>query len=285
MAGRVERLRERWAVLDVLVAMVEKGKADEERRLAAEISYYGFFSIFPLLLVFVTVVDIVFGSKTKDQILDSAIGQLPVIGHDLIENVSTPQGRSLATVIGLLTALWAGSHAFESFQHALLVVWQGPQAPKQSQFKVRLRSILPMSILGVAILLTTLAGSVLSRLSFVAVIAKPLGILVSLVLNTAVLLLIFAVMTPAGPNWRRQWPGALFGGIGWTVLQTVGALFVEYIVKGASDTYGTFAVVIGLLTWINIQVRLMLYACEVNSVLSARAGEAVRTTAAAPVTR
>jgi uncharacterized BrkB/YihY/UPF0761 family membrane protein len=48
---------------------------------------------------------------------------------------------------------------------------------------------------------------------------------------------------------------------------------VRYFVKGASDVYGTFAVVIGLLTWINIQVRLILYAAELNSVLAARAAE------------
>jgi membrane protein len=65
-------------------------------------------------------------------------------------------------------------------------------------------------------------------------------------------------------------PGALVGGIGWSILQTLGAYFVRYFVKGASDTYGAFAVVIGLLTWINIQIRLILYAAELNTVLATR---------------
>ena len=42
---------------------------------------------------------------------------------------------------------------------------------------------------------------------------------------------------------------------------------MRYVVKGASDTYGTFAVVIGLLTWINIQVRLILWAAELNTIV------------------
>ena len=46
---------------------------------------------------------------------------------------------------------------------------------------------------------------------------------------------------------------------------------MRYVVKGASDVYGTFAVVIGLLTWINIQVRLILWAAELNTVIEARA--------------
>jgi uncharacterized BrkB/YihY/UPF0761 family membrane protein len=65
------------------------------------------------------------------------------------------------------------------------------------------------------------------------------------------------------------------GAVGWTILQTVGAYFVRYIVKGASDVYGTFAVVIGLLTWINIQIRLILWAAELNTVIEARAAGAL----------
>ena len=42
---------------------------------------------------------------------------------------------------------------------------------------------------------------------------------------------------------------------------------MRYVVKGASDIYGTFAVVIGLLTWINIQVRLILWAAELNTIV------------------
>ncbi len=270
IATRVESLRARSTFVDVVVAALEKGKADSERRMAAEVTYYSFFSVFPLLMVFVTVLDTVFDSKTKDEILNSALGQFPVIGSDLVGSVSTPQGRGLAAAIGLLTALWAGTRAFESFDHAIYVVWRGPAAPPPSVMKGRLRGLLLMVIIGGSILVATVAGSILTRLAFLPVGVRPLTFVVSVVLNTGVILLIFAVLTLGSPPWRDQLPGAVLGGVGWTLLQTVGALFVDYVVRGASDIYGTFAVVIGLLTWLNVQIRLLLKAAELNSVLVSR---------------
>jgi len=270
IAARVGRLRDRSAFVDVAVATMEKRKADNERRLAAEITYYSFFSVFPLLMVFVTVIQTMFGDKAKDQIVNSALSQFPVIGTQLLNQISSPGGRGLATVVGLLIALWAGTRAFESFDHAIYVIWRGPGAPPTSVMKGRLRGLVVMLILGLAILVTTIAGSILSRIDFLPVGVKPLTWLVSIALNTAVILLVFAFVNPDGPQWRAELPGAIIGGVGWTILQTVGALFVDYVIRGASDTYGTFAVVIGLLTWINVQIRLVLLAAEINSVLARR---------------
>src|SRR5215831_12403115 len=106
IAARVGRLRDRSAFVDVAVATMEKRKADNERRLAAEITYYSFFSVFPLLMVFVTVVQTMFGDKAKEQIVNSALSQFPVIGTQLLNQISSPGGRGLATVVGLLIALW-----------------------------------------------------------------------------------------------------------------------------------------------------------------------------------
>jgi len=138
VTARVERLRERSAFVDSLLATLRKGKLDGERRLAAEVTYYAFFSTFPLLMVFVTVVDALFRARTKQQILNSALSQFPVIGEDLVNSISTPQGRGVATAIGLLAALWAGTHAFESFEHAIQVVWRGPGTQPMGLVKSRL---------------------------------------------------------------------------------------------------------------------------------------------------
>ena len=74
--------------------MVTKAKTDGERRLAAEITYYAFFSLFPLLMVFVTIVQAAFDQRRSEEILDSVLGQFPVIGNDLVRNVSSPEGRA-----------------------------------------------------------------------------------------------------------------------------------------------------------------------------------------------
>ena len=256
------------ALLDLLRRTVAEARADGERRLAAETTYYAFFSLFPLMMILVSALDAVVSRKTRDEIVDSLIGQFPVIGDDIAASVATPQGRGLAAAVGLLLALWAGSHAFESFGHAITVVWKGPAVPPTSMLKSRLRALVPMAILGVAIVVTTVVGSILAGIDTYPLLTKPISFLVSLALNTGVVLLVFKVLAPGHPTWGSQFPGAVVAGVGWTILQIVGAYFVRYVVKGASDTYGTFAVVIGMLTWINIQIRMILWAAELNTVIA-----------------
>ncbi len=265
--SKLARLRERSRFVDGLWRMITKAKVDGERRLAAEITYYAFFSLFPLLMVFVTIVQAAFDERRSEEILDSVLGQFPVISNDILRNASSPEGRGVAAFIGIVLALWAGSHAFESFEHAMRVVWEGPAVPPESLVKSRLRAFATMAILGGAILATTIVGSLLAAVTILPGLVKPLSLVVSVVLNTGVILLVFRYLDPHRRTWRVHMPGAIVGAVGWTILQTVGAYFVRYVVKGASDIYGTFAVVIGLLTWINIQVRLILWAAELNTVI------------------
>jgi uncharacterized BrkB/YihY/UPF0761 family membrane protein len=70
--------------------------------------------------------------------------------------------------------------------------------------------------------------------------------------------------------WRKVWSGAVFGGIGWTILQFLGTLYVGRVVRNASQTYGVFATVIGLLSWIYLQARVFVLAAEVSTVTDGR---------------
>ena len=73
LTARVTELRARSGVLDVLWRTVDEARIDGERRLAAEITYYAFFSLFPLLMVFVTLMDAMFDKKTSEDIISSLL--------------------------------------------------------------------------------------------------------------------------------------------------------------------------------------------------------------------
>jgi uncharacterized BrkB/YihY/UPF0761 family membrane protein len=62
----------------------------------------------------------------------------------------------------------------------------------------------------------------------------------------------------------------LFAGVMWEVLQTVGGIYINHVVRNASSTYGLFALVIGVLTWLHLGAQLTLYAAEINVVLARR---------------
>jgi len=168
LTARVTELRSRSGLLDVLWRTVDEARIDGQRRLGAEITYYAFFSLFPLLMVFVTVIEAMFGKTTSEEIVKSVLGQFPVVGSAIVGNIATPQGRGFAAVVGIVLALWAGSHAFESFEHAILVIWKGPGVAPIPYVKSRLWAFILMGILGVAILVTTIVGSLLAPTNRIA---------------------------------------------------------------------------------------------------------------------
>ena len=88
LVALVDRARDRWAWFDVAVAVANRGKRVGATRLAAVIAYYGFFSLFPLLLVLVTIVAQIFSGERSEEIVGSVIEQIPVIGQDLANSQS-----------------------------------------------------------------------------------------------------------------------------------------------------------------------------------------------------
>jgi uncharacterized BrkB/YihY/UPF0761 family membrane protein len=88
----------------------------------------------------------------------------------------------------------------------------------------------------------------------------------SVVLNLVLFLLAFRILTTEDVTWGDVFPGALIAALAWTALQAVGGYIVSHQLRGASDTYGTFATVIGLLAWIYLGAQITLFAAEVNVV-------------------
>src|SRR5579862_9187903 len=90
------------------IAVWQKYSDDEGGRLSAALAYYGVYSIFPLLLVFVSALGFALHAhpKLERSIVDSAMGQFPVVGHQL--QTHSLSGSSLALGIGLVGSFWAG---------------------------------------------------------------------------------------------------------------------------------------------------------------------------------
>jgi uncharacterized BrkB/YihY/UPF0761 family membrane protein len=95
---------------------------------------------------------------------------------------------------------------------------------------------------------------------------KIVGLALAAVVNVGVFLLGFRVLTVRDIPFRDLVPGAIVAGLGWLLLQSVGGYYITHQLKGASQTYGMFAVVIGLLSWLYLQAQLTLFAAEINAV-------------------
>jgi membrane protein len=237
-------------------------------RLATAISYWGFFSIFPLLLVFVTVLNIVLEDDpdTRQDLVDGALGQIPVVGTELADTQPALGGSWTTIVIGLLVALWAGLAAANALQTALEEISDTPMFERPNGAVVRARSVVVLVILAVGLSVSTLAISA-AQFEEYGVLTTAAGLVISLVVHASMLLVTFKLFISGRNPLRELLPGALVAGAAIVALQAVGTLIVDRYIKGASDTYGTFAVVIALLSWFFLVSRVVLLGAELNAVL------------------
>lgn len=273
LVGRAEAFQAGRPWVAVPFATAKKFGEDRAGNLAGLIAYYGFFSLFPLLLVLVTLVGFVLRGNEDLQrdILDSALAQFPVVGDQLRENTGRLDTSGFALVVGGLSALWAGTGVMKAAQDAMNDVWDVPMAERPNFFLTVGRAFGMLVLLGGGILLTTaLTGAVGAAAGGTGAVARGLALLLCATLNVGIFLVGFRVLTVRDVTARQLLPGALLAGLAWLVLQVLGGFLLDTQVNKASDTYGAFAVVIGLLWWIYLQAQVMLYAAELNVVLANR---------------
>jgi len=268
----VDHFQRRRRPLSFPFAVVKKFGEDDAGSLAALVAYYGFFSIFPLLLAMTSVLGFVLrgDEDLQRRIVDSTVAQLPVVGRQISENVGSLHGSTVAVVLGLAGALWAGLGVVQAMQKAMNSVWDVPMRERPNALESRLRALVTLVVFGLAMIVTTLGVSISTAAQTIEPFDAIVAAVVSVLINSLIYLMAFKVLTDRPLGWRELLPGAVVGGVAFTVLQLVGGALVGRNVRGASDTYGTFAVVIGLLAWLYLLAQVSVAAAEVNVVAARR---------------
>jgi YihY family inner membrane protein len=269
----IDRFQRRHAWVGFPFAVVKKYGDDQAGYLAALIAYYGFFSVFPLMLVFMSVLGIVLANnpQLRQEIIDSALAQFPIVGPTIAEEVHAITGNAVALTIGIVTALWAGLGVVQATQNGMNQVWDIPRKDRPNFFISRLRSLLMLFVLGTTLLASTFFSGLATARSSNGAVILTWEIGLSLVFNLVLFLLIYRVLTRLDLRWRDVLPGAIVAAVLWTALQGVGGYYVEHTINRASNVYGTtLALVIGLLVWIYLGGQLTLLCAEINVVKARR---------------
>ncbi len=262
---RIDRFQQRHRLVAFPFAVVKKFGDDQAGNLAALIAYFGFFSLFPLLLVFYSVVGLVVRGNPHLQqtLLHSALRNFPVVGSDI--KVHSITGNGIALAIGIVGTLWAGLGVTQMAQNAMNTVWGVPRKDWPNFLFSRVRSLEMLAILGTITVVATFASG-LGASAGASVPLRLAGFAATLILNLALFLLSYRVLTVKELRWGDVLPGSVVAAVLWTALQSVGGYYVTHQLKGATNTYGTFAVVIGLLVWLYLGAQITLYSAEINVV-------------------
>ncbi len=270
LADKADNLEQSRPWLAVPVATWKKFSDNRAGNLAALIAYYAFASLFPLLLVAYSVLDLISQNNPKlAKRLTAALHQYPVIGAQL--GGSTGHGISktgFALVIGILLTLYAGRGVATAMQNAMNTVWGVPQFRRPRFPKNLLRSLGLIAVLGpgeiVTIALSTIAGGT-GHLG--GVLAKVAAFVVSLLLNIVLFWLGFRLATSSEVDGRDMRLSAVLAAIAWQILQLVGGLIIGH---ATNSVYGAFGVVLGLLAWFYLQAQITLYVVEFDVVRARR---------------
>ncbi|MFZ0089033.1 MAG: YihY/virulence factor BrkB family protein [Solirubrobacteraceae bacterium] len=266
---RFDRFQQTKRGLAIPLAVIRKFSNDQAGNLAALMSYYGFFSLFPLLLVFTTILGFVLQGDPSAQksVENSVLGQLPLVGNEI--STHSLSGSTVALVLGLLTALWAGLGVTNAAQNALNTVWAIPFKRRPNFIKSRLRGIGLLVSLGLLFIVSTAASGIVSG-GFGGAGEKIAGYVLALALNFGLFMASYRFMTVSEISTRDLVIGAAVASVLWTILQSVGGYYIGHVEKGNRGTYGTFATVIALLVWLHLGAQIFLYCAEINTVIKRR---------------
>ena len=258
--------KHRWAGFPL--AVVYKYFDDFGAYLAALLTYYGFVSLFPLLLLLSTVLGFVLSGdqRLQHEVLTSALHQFPVIGGDL-DQPKRLGGGPVGLVVGILGSLYGGLGVAQAFQYAANTVWAVPRNSRPNPFRVRGRSLLLLATAGSALLGTTIL-SILSGggAGALGAAGRWLTLAASVVINIAVSVFAFRFAPARRLSVRDVVPGAIAAAVIWQLLQSFGIIYVRHVVEHASATNAVFALVLGLLAFLYITATAVLLCAEINVV-------------------
>jgi membrane protein len=265
-----DRLQRRHGVLGFPYAVVKKYGDDEGGREAALITYYGFLSIFPLLLLGVAVLSRVLADHPdlRQRLITSIVPQ--ALRSTVEQSVTALPASAIPFVAGLIGLVFSGTGVVFSAYQTLNHVAAVPHRLRAGFVSRYLRVFVMLATLLLGALAVgglTLAVTALPGLLGVQRVAGVLG---SAMVVFAVLLL-GARSLPARPApVRALWPGAIVGAVAVTAVLNVGAPLLARLVTKAGPVYGSFATVAGMFALLYLVSQALVYAAEVAAVRHAR---------------
>jgi len=265
------RARASRPALDHLVRAGSRYQTDTGDRLAAAVTFFGFLSFFPLLAVCASLLALVLGDSAVSTVVTQVNSYAPGLASQLgLETILRDnQKAGLTGLVGVVGLLYSGLGWVDALREALRTVWhQNVLAGNVVAKKVK--DVVILAGLGVTVGLSVgisaaagvLTGSALGlvglRDSLLATVAlKVLGTLLGLLTSIGLFLYLLVRLPKVPTPWRRVLKGAALAAVLFEVLKRVGALYIERTTS--NPLYGTFAVAVGLLVWINLVSRMLLF--------------------------
>ena len=264
---------------------------DKAPQLGAALAYYTVFSLAPLILVLLAIVGLLFRNdpggawnKITDQMSYFLDKSAVEVVQNIAQKAAQPNKSLLATIIGILLALFGASGVFGQLQDALNTIW-GVRAKPGAGIWGFLRSrFLSFAMVGgvcFLLLVSLTLESVLKGFSHYIQGVLPGGIVIAIavywIFDLAVVILLFAIIFKFLPDakirWRDVWIGAGMTAIFFAIGKWALGLYLGS--GSAASAYGAASSLITLLLWVYYSSQILLFGAEFTQVYACRAGRGI----------
>jgi membrane protein len=264
---------------------------DKAPQLGAALAYYTVFSLAPLVLVLLAIVGLIFRNdpggawnKITEQMSYFLDKSAVEVVQNIAQKAAQPNKSLLATIIGILLALFGASGVFGQLQDALNIIWGVKAKPGGGIWGFLRSRFLSFAMVGgvcFLLLVSLTLESVLKGFSHYIQGALPGGIVIAMVaywiFDLAVIILLFAIIFKFLPDAKIQWRDVWIGAAMTAVFFAIGKWALGlYLGSGsAASAYGAASSLITLLLWVYYSSQILLFGAEFTQVYASQAGRGI----------
>ncbi len=264
------KVRDERPFLDHLIRAFGRYQADAGDRQAAAVTFFGFLSFFPILALAASILSYAVGDDAVPTVVDQVNSYAPGLAEQLkLRDILTDNSKAgAAGLIGLVGLLYSGLGWVDALREAIRTIWHHNVKAGNLLVK-KAKDVVILAGLGVTVLLSIgISAATGAASSFfldqvglgdsqVATAATwVLGVVLGIITSGALFLFLFWRLPKVPSPFRRVVKGALLAAVLFELLKRAGAFYIERTTQ--NPLYGSFAVVVGLLIWINIVSRMLL---------------------------
>jgi inner membrane protein YhjD len=254
--------------LAFIIAVIKKYSDDDGNRLAALITYYGFLSLFPLLLIATSVIHLFLGNYEgfQDRVLNGINTYFPAMGETLQNTIQGFQASGLALVFGILVTAYGARGGAATVQYAFDQIWDVPKEKQRTLFITVFHNLLVVLVGGSGLVLAAVLSSYAAGLTN-ALVYRIIPFVISFSILIVSFYLVFRLsINSKEPTHKDLLVSAIAVAVGIQILQLAGGYLITHQLKNLSSLYGTFALVLGLLFWIYLGAQILLLAAFAGAV-------------------
>jgi len=265
----LDRWQQRRRLPGFIYAVIKKYGEDQAGYQAALLTYYGFLSLFPLLLILTTLANNLLSGypELEAKVVRGLTGYFPLLGNQLATRIHGLHAGGFALIAGLLFAFYGTHGVADVFRRGVQDIWGVPEKQRAGFPKSLLLSFGLIIVGGIGFITASILAGVASAAGH-GLAFRLLSTAITLVILFVLYVCLLDFCLPVHVTLKQTWLGAATAAIGLVILQSVGGYLVARELKNLDALYSYFAIPLGLLFWIYLQAQLLYYAIEIAVVKS-----------------